>query len=204
MNYGCFNRIWASLDCIRSWRCLNDPNLVTRLLLPGIIRGEQVSRCDISDTISHSCLLSAHPSLRTGQLRLMCLILASVTTHHRPHRPVLGAECLQFIPTFIHPLHCSVQSPVRATIMTIPVSFIIPSNNRLRLDKYLLDVFLSWLWSLMCLITLCRHDGNYLCISENCWWQKSHFIHDKVPGWRLLIKWRLGPLNQHQWGLAWA
>lgn len=202
MNYGCFNRIWASLDCIRSWRCLNDPNLVTRLLLPGIIRGEQVSRFDISDTISHLTFLSAQCSPLSQDRSAAPHVPDISQCDHTPQATQTGPG--SWVPLVYTNIHSTLALLSAESSMTIPVSFIIPSNNRLRLDKYLLDVFLSWLWSLMCLITLCRHDGNYLCISENCWWQKSHFIHDKVPGWRLLIKWRLGPLNQHQWGLAWA
>lgn len=118
--------------------------------------------------------------------------ISSVTTHHRPHRPVPGPEPLP--DTSIHPtlaLLCAQCVPWSSW-----VSFIIPRVTTHRLDKYLLDVFLSWLWSLMPL-TLLSPDSWEL--SLHLWIvgdRKSHFIHDNVPDWRLLIKRRLVPLNQ--------
>ena len=137
--------------------------------------------------------LAAHPSLlRTGHL--MCLILAvwPHTTHHRPHRPVPGPEPLP--DTSIHPTLALLSA--QCVPWSSWVSFIIPRVTTHRLDKYLLDVFLSWLWSLMPL-TLLSPDSWEL--SLHLWIvgdRKSHFIHDNVPDWRLLIKQRLVPLNQ--------
>ena len=118
--------------------------------------------------------LAGHPSLLSTQDRSPhesdISSMWPHTTHHRPHRPVPGPEPLP--DTSIHPT-LALLSAQCSVPWSSWISFIIPRVTTHRLDKYLLDVFLSWLWSPMPL-TLLSPDSWELCISAslNCWWQK--------------------------------
>ena len=146
---------------------------------------------DIWDAISsHSWLVTplSSPLLRTGHL--MCLILAC---DHTPEATQTGPGpwATAWYQHSSNPCTAPCSVPWSSWI-----SFIIPRVTTHRLDKYLLDVFLSWLWSLMPLTLLAPDSWE---LSLHLWIvgdRKSHFIHDNVPDWRLLIKRRLVPLNQ--------
>ena len=144
------------------------------------------------------------PSPHSGQVSPMVCDISECD--HRPHRPVLGpgatsGHCLVLILAFIQPLQSWV--PGAACHDHPGYHSLSPSNNTL--DKYWLDVSLSRLWSLMP-PTLLSPDSwehvslhvisaSFRIVSD----RKSHFTHDNVPDWRLLINRRLGPLNQCQW-----
>ena len=92
--------------------------------------------------------------------------ISSVTTHHRPHRPVPGlSRCL--IPAFIQPLHCSVLS---AVIILDIIHY--PASNNTQTGQ----IFTGRV-SVMALISdasntpLSRFMGT-ISASLNCWWQK--------------------------------